>query len=1455
MNILELDSYNLADAVKFNEKLNPRIWQGDKMKPQVRAKLLQIAEDFKQSLGLSDLEVKDITVSGSNAGYTYTPNSDIDLHLVVDLPQADSSEVYRELFDAKKFQYNETHNITIGGYDVELYVENANEPPVSQGMYSVVNDDWINIPKKRRATVDDNAVKSKYDVMKHRIESAIASKNFKRLTTTAAKIKKMRQAGLDKHGELGPENLAYKMLRTQGTIKALYDARTAAQDKKLSLKEQPKKPRVKYGFAEDVGITPDGVSPSTKMFLSEVGHESEKLVSDFIHDTANWLGIEKMPVIELHSDPEWGEANHSFGRFDPDSHTLHVNLANRHVMDILRTTAHELAHCKQHENNPMPTNAGDTGSPWENEAHAVAGIIMRNYAEKHPELFSDAPEITESASGYIPKNKKEARDPRYSMAVTVDIKPGQVGKEANKLALQTDSQGKPALLMKTANTLAESLSQELALFEQDLFEVKMTSKNLAKLAKDIPGVKVGLEFEMIVPNAKVDDDGDMEPDYEQDERVRDIDDAVNFFDDGDYNGRRELRQLREAMESDFFDWQIEQIDEAWDRNGFEFFTEYVDREEPFDPTDYEDQVEDDIKAEYPDLDPESDEFEELKSEKLREIEANYYTETWEAQGGIYDRAREEFEQEIRDNGDYNESVWLDDQNIRYASDVESNYGYVSWPYYTSSSDDDEADIERVALDFMNGIGADTVAYSSSYHGSYKKWTGNGWVLVGSEKPDDCFSIEPDGSLDGNSSDDVGLEFVSPPTPLEQVPDLMKRVQNWAGEYGVYTGKNNKTSIHTNISVPGYDLNKLDYLKAALLLGDEYVLREFDRIGNSYAKPAIEKVKNLVQQKPEKAQELLDKMKSQLNAEASKLIHSGVTDKFTSINTKNNRVEFRSPGGDYLSIIADKPQKMMDTINRMVVTLDAAMNPDKYKQEYQKKLYKVLTGQGGGREAKTGKKQEMKASDKDLLNIFSRYAAGELPKQALKSFVRQAQLERSVAKGKQAGKMWWNVQWDANRRMEVVAGSADVAKQVAAEEWGVPEERLAGATVTPLRPYKEGETTQQPEIPGSNIYRITTPGGTLIAGDEYDNDQAALRRAQYWAQHRNTDVVVRNARGEEVGRVSSIGDITPAAQQPSTQFGAARGAPNYAIVRDSDGTVVHRFYADNRSDAIGQKYDFERMQGWNSNEYSLRDESESTPTAQQSAQPGSGEYGIWITSSERFARMPAAQAGGDPNTLRTFPSREAAEEYLTVTRGENPRMRNDIEVREIPQGYELPAPLGRPVSPAFGGNHSEPVTYEIYNRNSGAAIDTFTANSDQEALQKLEDYRNSSRHSFTPEQARLSFGVRRGPGVTNTAPQPAGSTDAEQGGIVDVAGDNWSADFERRMQGGGNNPEWENPQPAPTFGGSFTGEWKIVDPNGNEIYRFSGVGNAQSDANRVAMQWLQRNPRQMVAGVEVLPVMG
>jgi hypothetical protein len=61
-------------------------------------------------------------------------------------------------------------------------------------------------------------------------------------------------------------------------------------------------------------------------------------------------------------------------------------------------------------------------------------------------------------------------------------------------------------------------------------------------------------------------------------------------------------------------------------------------------------------------------------------------------------------------------------------------------------------------------------------------------------------------------------------------------------------------------------------------------------------------------------------------------------------------------------------------------------------------------------------------------------------------------------------------------------------------------------------------------------------------------------------------------------------------------------------------------------------------------------------------------------------------------------------------------------------------------------------------------------------------------------------------------------------------------------------------------GGFTGSWKVL-VNGREVYRFSGVGNVQADANRVAADWLSQNGYGTryngtnSADFEVLPVMG
>ena len=234
MNLKELNSFKLSDAVTFHDKLNPKLWNGTKLRPEVREQLLIIAQDFLQELGVNDLDVKDITISGSNAAYSYTKHSDLDLHILVDMGNLPVDEVYRELFTAKKTIYNDTHDIKINTIPVELYVQDSRQPVVSLGEYSVLNDQWIRIPTKRRSDFDQTATKSKYEKLLGLIEMALQSKKYSKVKHIIDTIKRYRQAGLDKGGEFGPENLAYKMLRSQGYITKLYDLRDKLHSEKLS---------------------------------------------------------------------------------------------------------------------------------------------------------------------------------------------------------------------------------------------------------------------------------------------------------------------------------------------------------------------------------------------------------------------------------------------------------------------------------------------------------------------------------------------------------------------------------------------------------------------------------------------------------------------------------------------------------------------------------------------------------------------------------------------------------------------------------------------------------------------------------------------------------------------------------------------------------------------------------------------------------------------------------------------------------------------------------------------------------------------------------------------------------------------------------------------------------------------------------------------------------------------
>jgi hypothetical protein len=252
MRLNEFESLDLA--VNFHDELNPKLWDDNRMRPEVRAALMRIAENFKDFLGVDIYDLLDITVSGSNAAYTYTSHSDIDLHLVVMIPEAHETEL-KELFTAKKYQYNDQHDIKVRGFDVELYVQDAEDPHHSMGIYSVLNDRWIKQPKKVRAQIDDIEVQEKYRSIKHRINRAIVSDDYDSVQQVWNSVKNMRQTGLEQGGEFSPENLAFKILRADGTLEKLKRHMGNLKDAELSIDEATNAPKRK----SEVYLDMDGV--------------------------------------------------------------------------------------------------------------------------------------------------------------------------------------------------------------------------------------------------------------------------------------------------------------------------------------------------------------------------------------------------------------------------------------------------------------------------------------------------------------------------------------------------------------------------------------------------------------------------------------------------------------------------------------------------------------------------------------------------------------------------------------------------------------------------------------------------------------------------------------------------------------------------------------------------------------------------------------------------------------------------------------------------------------------------------------------------------------------------------------------------------------------------------------------------------------------------------------------
>ena len=244
---------NIISSFFVKDSLNSEIWddhnniEESKMKPEIREGLLEIANEFIEFLGF-DIFVQDVTMTGSLANFNWSDYSDIDLHIIYDFKEAgEQEELFKDLFNLKKTVFNSQHDITVKGYEVELYVQDMNEPHMSTGVYSVLYDEWLERPEPKEVKIDKKKIKDKsqqwMDIIDNTIEDLEVNDledSVEKLDSVKDKIKKFRTSGLEKGGEYSYENLVFKFLRRNGYIQKLFDNKNDLIDNSLSIQENLK---------------------------------------------------------------------------------------------------------------------------------------------------------------------------------------------------------------------------------------------------------------------------------------------------------------------------------------------------------------------------------------------------------------------------------------------------------------------------------------------------------------------------------------------------------------------------------------------------------------------------------------------------------------------------------------------------------------------------------------------------------------------------------------------------------------------------------------------------------------------------------------------------------------------------------------------------------------------------------------------------------------------------------------------------------------------------------------------------------------------------------------------------------------------------------------------------------------------------------------------------------------
>lgn len=233
---------NEVDLSSFNIKknLNPKFWKNDLLDSRIRMKLLDIADDFIEFLGVDWVKPEDITITGSLANYNWNQkHSDIDLHIIMDFSKVDErTDFVENYFYSQKKLWNEEHkDLKIFGFPIEVYVQDVKQNHTSNGVYSLEKNEWLTEPDREKlsnAKINKTKIKNSVSKYTEKIDKLIDELSdsdndeykIRNVSEKAEKlfdeIKEKRKNDLSKSkNEINNGNIIFKCLRRLGYIEKI----------------------------------------------------------------------------------------------------------------------------------------------------------------------------------------------------------------------------------------------------------------------------------------------------------------------------------------------------------------------------------------------------------------------------------------------------------------------------------------------------------------------------------------------------------------------------------------------------------------------------------------------------------------------------------------------------------------------------------------------------------------------------------------------------------------------------------------------------------------------------------------------------------------------------------------------------------------------------------------------------------------------------------------------------------------------------------------------------------------------------------------------------------------------------------------------------------------------------------------------------------------------------------